>query len=682
MTTTPTLFDGEQQVNTVETGAQFGQKVVGLADGTFVVLWTSDANIGAGSDAGRDIIGQRFDAEGNKLGGEFQANTSFFADDESLLDAKALPNGNFVLVYEDRNAAGVSYRFDILSPTGVEVDSGTILSNPGNGTNFGAASIAVAPDGSFTVAYDNGNGSTEVVRVDGAGNVGVPDIAVTHNESSSSTAITRLSNGNFVVVTEDSTPQGDAGLAFRLVDAGGNALGASTALADTRANGDSDFRPAVTALTGGGFVVSWVNIDSNDNDLQFQLFDAAGNEVGGVRTVNGGGSTDNNDDATMVALSDGGFVIGYTDDEDQSIKLQRYDASGNEVGAEATVTNAGNTTFSNSPHITLSDDGRLLVSWGFQDDAFDDNDIEVAILDPRENLIIGDNTSETITARQDGATVKGLGGNDTLLGQDSDDTISGGDGDDLIQGSFNSDSLSGDDGDDRIFAATQDNPDGSSSDDTMSGGLGEDTITGARGDDIISGGAGIDVLRGGDGDDVYFVNLHGEAIEAVNEGIDTVRSTANYALGANIENLVQLGGANLTGVGNVLDNRITGNTGANTLDGRSGDDVLTGGAGADRFVFSTAPNAAVNVDRITDFQVNVDEIRLDNAVFDALPNGALAAGAFRIGAAAADANDRVIYNAANGALIYDANGSAAGGAVRFATLDQNLALDAADFLVV
>ena len=681
MTTTPTLFDGEQQVNTVETGAQFGQKVVGLADGTSVVLWTSDADSGAGSDAGRDIIGQRFDAEGNKLGGEFQANQNFFADDESLLDAKALPNGNFVLVYEDRNASGVSYRFDILSPTGALVDAGTILSDPGNGTNFGAASIAVAPDGSFMVAYDRGDGSTEVVRVDGAGNVGVPDIAITHNESSSSTAITRLSNGNFVVVTEDGF-QGDAGLAFRLIDAGGNALGSATPLADTRTNGDSDFRPAVTALTGGGFVASWVNIDANDNDLQFQVFDAAGNAVGGVRQVNNEGGTDNNDDATMVALSDGGFVVGYTDDEDQSIKLQRYDANGDEVGAEATVTNAGNTTFSNSPHIALSADGRLLVSWGFQDDAFDDNDIEVAILDPRENLIIGDNTSETITSRQDGATVKGLGGNDTLLGQDSDDTISGGDGDDLIQGSFNSDSLSGDDGDDRIFAATQGNPDGSSSGDTMSGGLGEDTITGARGDDIIGGGAGVDVLRGGDGDDTYIVNVHGEAVEAVNEGIDTVRSVANYALGANIENLVQLGGANLTGVGNGLDNRITGNTGANTLDGRNGDDVLTGGAGADRFVFSTALNGAVNVDQITDFQVNVDEIRLDNAVFDALPNGALAAGAFRIGAAAADANDRVIYNAANGALIYDANGSAAGGAVRFATLDKNLALDAGDFFVV
>ena len=47
-----------------------------------------------------------------------------------------------------------------------------------------------------------------------------------------------------------------------------------------------------------------------------------------------------------------------------------------------------------------------------------------------------------------------------------------------------------------------------------------------------------------------------------------------------------------------------------------------------------------------------------------------------------DGDDHIIYNKATGALIYDANGSAAGGAVQFATLVNKPALQASDFVVI
>ena len=57
------------------------------------------------------------------------------------------------------------------------------------------------------------------------------------------------------------------------------------------------------------------------------------------------------------------------------------------------------------------------------------------------------------------------------------------------------------------------------------------------------------------------------------------------------------------------------------------------------------------------------------------------ASALHIGTAAADANDRIIYNPVTGALTYDANGTAAGQATRSAIFDKNLSLSAADFRV-
>jgi len=78
---------------------------------------------------------------------------------------------------------------------------------------------------------------------------------------------------------------------------------------------------------------------------------------------------------------------------------------------------------------------------------------------------------------------------------------------------------------------------------------------------------------------------------------------------------------------------------------------LTGGSVAEAFVFNTAPGST-NIDTITDFRVIDDEIRIDNAVFTAAgADDTLSAAAFRVGAAAGDANDRIIYNASTGALL-------------------------------
>jgi serralysin len=72
---------------------------------------------------------------------------------------------------------------------------------------------------------------------------------------------------------------------------------------------------------------------------------------------------------------------------------------------------------------------------------------------------------------------------------------------------------------------------------------------------------------------------------------------------------------------------------------------------------------------------------LDHTIFTGLATGALPAGALVIGSAAQDANDRIIYNPATGAVTFDSNGSGAGGAIQFATLSHGLALAAHDFIV-
>jgi Ca2+-binding RTX toxin-like protein len=117
---------------------------------------------------------------------------------------------------------------------------------------------------------------------------------------------------------------------------------------------------------------------------------------------------------------------------------------------------------------------------------------------------------------------------------------------------------------------------------TLLGGAGNDTLTGGNGNDLLDGGTGVDIMTGGLGNDTYGVdNVNDVVVEAAGGGTDTVQTTLNYTLQANLENLTLLGFDALNGDGNAANNVLTGNDGANTLRGLAGDDWLDGGAGAD-----------------------------------------------------------------------------------------------------
>lgn len=123
---------------------------------------------------------------------------------------------------------------------------------------------------------------------------------------------------------------------------------------------------------------------------------------------------------------------------------------------------------------------------------------------------------------------------------------------------------------------------GTSDNDTLSGLAGNDQLFGLAGNDRLDGGRGADRMSGGLGNDTYIVDSTSDkTIESTGQGRDTVRSSVNLTLAANIEDLVLLGSANLNGTGNTLANDLTGKAGHNALSGGGGDDNIDGGAGSD-----------------------------------------------------------------------------------------------------
>ncbi len=115
---------------------------------------------------------------------------------------------------------------------------------------------------------------------------------------------------------------------------------------------------------------------------------------------------------------------------------------------------------------------------------------------------------------------------------------------------------------------------GTAEDDRLLGLNGEDQLAGLAGNDELDGGSGADHLIGGSGDDQYMVDDPGDSItELTNEGIDTVRSSVTYTLGSHLEHLTLTGALAINGIGNELDNVLTGNSGANVLNGGPGNDT-------------------------------------------------------------------------------------------------------------
>src|SRR6185503_18723587 len=94
----------EFRVNTSTEGEELSPSVATDENGNFVVVWQ---NLGQeGSSYG--IFGQRFDAAGNPLGGEFHVNT-YTTGIQALPQVASGPNGDFVVVWNSYGQDGSHY---------------------------------------------------------------------------------------------------------------------------------------------------------------------------------------------------------------------------------------------------------------------------------------------------------------------------------------------------------------------------------------------------------------------------------------------------------------------------------------------------------------------------------------------------------------------------------------------
>jgi Ca2+-binding RTX toxin-like protein len=569
----PIPYGNETLVNTT-TGAQKVPQVATLANGTYVVVW-QDASVGL-DDA---VRAQIFHADGTRLGSEFELSQFPDAIQQDPV-VTALPDGRFVAVWESYNhdlqdQSGTHISARIFNPDGTP-STGEFQVNTHTDFWQTKPAIATLDTGGFVITwmhdFQGGNVNYDIfARVYGANGQPLTDhdqgVDISTGVIERTPVVTGLPNSKFAIAWEDTgsaTQTDGSGSHIRAIVYNTNFQPVSVinnspsfVVNSTTANNQSD--PAIATLSDGNFIATWTHqFSGSDNDVRGRVFNGTGVAQSNDFAVSNNGAPVQETQSAIAALPNGQYIVvwrdaggtgaGNTDGSGSHIRGAIMSGNGTAVSGEFIINTTANGD-QGEPAVARLVDGRVIVTW--TDSSMSGGDVSSTavrsqILDPRTGAV----------------TLNDSGGNDEWVGTAFMDTMTGGVGADRLDGAG-----------------------------------GDDVLDGGANDDKFFGGQGADTMAGGTGADAYYVNTKSDLVdETGGDGVDNVFSSSGFNLaGSNVlgevENLRLSGLLDINGIGNALDNVITGTSAKNilkggdgddTLKGLGGDDTLTGGIGADR----------------------------------------------------------------------------------------------------
>jgi hypothetical protein len=306
----------EFRANTTTEVSNRRPAVARSADGDIVVVWDASHGIGA-----RDVFGQRFDASGNRLGGEFRVN-SYTTDGQHYASVAATEDGRFIVVWS---------------------------SDEQDGSAFGIFGQRYDSDGHRVGAEFQIN--TTTTRGQRRPDVSTDDV------------------GNFVVVWESlrGTTVISDGIFGQRYDPDGIPLGGEFRVST---GAYDEHSPATASSSDGSFVVVWDSVDQDGEDFGVfaRRYDASGLPLGGEFQVNTYTTRDQRG-ADVAETSDGEFVIVWSSLRQTrlwDVFGQRYDASGSRVGGEFRI-NSYSTSNQAIARVSSDAAGRFVVVWVSRD---------------------------------------------------------------------------------------------------------------------------------------------------------------------------------------------------------------------------------------------------------------------------------------------------------------------------
>ncbi len=265
-----TAVGGEFVVNTYLTSNQQSPSVAMDASGSFVVAWQS--NDQDGNNWG--VFGQRFDAAGNRVGGEFQINT-YTANNQQDVRIAMAPDGRFVAAWASNNQDGNNWGVygQQFGAAGNRV-GGEFLVNATTANTQQNPAVAMDAAGNYVVAWEgNQAGSWDVYaqRFGAAGNRLGGEFVVNTTTANAQQSPSAAFDGLGGLTITWSSKRQDNGDTFGIYAQSYTPAGTPTGrefLVNTITANDQKYS-SVAADRSGGFVVAWGGNGSGDGDGVF-----------------------------------------------------------------------------------------------------------------------------------------------------------------------------------------------------------------------------------------------------------------------------------------------------------------------------------------------------------------------------------------------------------------------------
>ncbi|MCA9520663.1 MAG: putative metal-binding motif-containing protein, partial [Myxococcales bacterium] len=366
----PSNVIGPFQVNTLTAGGQSEPSVAPLVGGGYIVVWESGGQDGDGFG----VYAQRFSPDGSNVGPEFRCNTQTKSDQSKPVVA-GLSDGGFVVVWEslgqDGDNRGVfGQRFDADgNKIGVEFQINTYVTS-----SQAEPSVAALLDGGFIVTWWSqgqlGQGQGVDIfsqRYDSEGKRFGDETQVNSYTASDQyfPVVAGLASGGYAIAWTSFNHNGEFhAIVVRVFQADGTPLDIEAPVSLEFENFsvvDDEWGPAIAALTSGGFVVAWRMSYQDTGGLYFQRFEPDGTKIGTEVKL------DHGIEPTaywpsLAGLTDGGFVVSKIDSVDgfEGIYARIFDSQGSQVGDEISLEQISNTP----PKVAALLGGKWIIVWG------------------------------------------------------------------------------------------------------------------------------------------------------------------------------------------------------------------------------------------------------------------------------------------------------------------------------
>lgn len=489
----------EFRVNTVLEDQQDSPGTLVLEDGRFLIVWRNGW--------ARSIEGQIYGRDGMPAGAQFSIS-DWGMDPMGQIGLAALHGGGFAVSWggssrSDTSDDDVNLRF--FDAAGQRVGEAIVVNEVTSSEQTNPA-MSVLADGSLVITWDQyGGTSSRITSLDVHAQRFTPtgeragwefSVNTTRADYQSDSRVTALAEGGFVVTWHDGS---------RVNSYGDTGFTAAQVFTDQGIRASSEFRvntvaandqrgATIAALSNGGFVIAWTDTSpgatSAGYPAKFQLFAKNGAKIGGEVTIDTSG-TSTFDTVRVAKLAGGGFIASWVGEVWSGGYIlstqafgQVYDEAGQPVGSRLTLTEA--TPYHWDLSISSLPDGSFVVSYQKDQGSSFEEDIHARLF----------------TAKRSGETLHGTAAEEALAGGNLDDFLGGYGGSDLLSGENGQDMLDGGAGDDRLVGgAGTDRLIGGTGHDQLNGGTGADILDGGAGDDQLDGGADADHLVGGAGND-------------------------------------------------------------------------------------------------------------------------------------------------------------------------------------